>query len=123
MVDIQLCKINTHYFNKATDDISKLSRFLHEWAASAKINLINILPRESFSRNNVINELNKFIFNLGEHHSYINFISTEWDRDIFTTRDGYRKNIYFNIKGKDNVHLNNLGIVRLAKHLKYLAHN
>ena len=26
-------------------------------------------------------------------------------------------------KGEDNVHLNNLGVVRLAKYLKYFAHH
>ena len=116
-------KINCYQLNNATNDISQLTKFLHDWATSAKIEMIiYILPRESYGRNKVINELNKYIYNLGENYSHINYISTEWDRDIFTTREGYRKNKYFSVKGSDNVHLNELGFVRLANHLKYLAH-
>ena len=50
-------------------------------------------------------------------------VSTELDRCLFSFKDGYRKANYFVNKGEDNVHLNGLGIVRLAKHLKFVAHH
>ena len=50
-------------------------------------------------------------------------ISTEKHRDLFTFKNGIRKHYFFLNKGEDNVHLNNLGIVRLAKYLKYFAHH
>ena len=46
-------------------------------------------------------------------------ISTEKHRNLFTFKDCFRKHVFFSDKGEDNVHLNNLGVVRLAKYLKY----
>ena len=83
--------------------------------------MINILPRVSAARNCVINRLNEFIctlcVNLG-----LNFVSTEIDRYLFSTRQGYRRDDLFNVVGSDNVHLNSSGIIKLGKHLKYLMH-
>ena len=57
------------------------------------------------------------------NYSYIDMISTEVDRYLFTDKYGYRKSHkYFSRKGEDNVHLNFNGVTRLAKHLKYYAH-
>ena len=50
-------------------------------------------------------------------------ISTEANRNLFSSKNGHRKSNYFLNKGEDNVHFNKLGIVRIAKHLKYCAHN
>ena len=121
MVDIRY-KMNTYYCNKTKGDILNLSQFLHEWAALAKINIINILPRESWVRNTAINELNKYIFDLSGRYSYINMVRTEFDSRLFSFRDGYRKKTYFKSTGLDNVHLNQLGVIRLGKYLKYLVH-
>ena len=88
------------------------------------INLINILPRFSCVRNSVINYLNMFINDLCYRNPYyMNYVNTEASRNLFSNKEGYRKDEYFNQRGTDNVHLNILGIVRLGKHLKYLAHN
>ena len=115
--------IDNYQFNNATADISKLTFFLHEWAKSATVNLINILPRESWVRNRVINDLNDFLNTLSRKCPYINKIDTELNRNLFSTSNGYRKSMYFNSNGEDNVHLNYLGIERLGKHLKFLLHN
>ena len=96
---------------------------MHEWAKSATVNLINILPRESWVRNRVINDLNDFLNTLSRKCPYINKIDTELKRSLFSTSNGYRKSMYFNSNGEDNVHLNYLGIERLGKHLKFLLHN
>ena len=119
--------INSNMFdgrelNKAKSDIDNLVAFLHRWAALSSVNIINILPRGSIIRNRIINNLNNFIIDLCSKYSFTNFISTEFNRNLFSTREGYRKNRFFNIKGDDNVHLNSLGVSRLAKHLKFLAH-
>ena len=50
-------------------------------------------------------------------------ISTEKHRNLFTFKNCFRKQVFFADKGEDNVHLNNLGVVRLAKYLKYFAHH
>ena len=116
-------RVNPSLLEQATWDISNLVAFLHGWAVSATINIVNILPRVSRVRNLVINDLNTHIWDISNRLSYVNVVDTEYDRNLFSDRDSFRKNIYFNGKGSDNVHLNTLGIARLAKHLKYWAHH
>ena len=71
----------------------------------------------------MINDINLFISKLENSYSYVDMISTEVDRYLFTNKYGYRKSHqYFSCKGEDNVHLNYDGVTRLAKHLKYHAH-
>ena len=104
-------------------NIEKLATSLHDWAPKSRVNIVNILPRESISRNTVINDINLFISKLENSYSYVDMISTEMDRYLFTDKYGYRKSHkYFSCKGEDNVHLNYDGVTRLAKHLKYHAH-
>ena len=100
----------------------KVVTFLHEWASGATINILNILPRASLSRNTVINDLNQFMYQFSSDKNYLRFISTELNRYLFTDRYGYRKNSLFHVAGSDNVHLNSAGVVKLAKLLKYLSH-
>ena len=119
------CILNDHNnteFQKAIGDIKQLTEFLHQWASSATVNIINILPRTSHARNEVINHLNCFIYDLCERSSYMKFSDTESNRYLFSTNFGFRKNNYFK-HGKDNVHLNSLGVMKLGKYLKYHAHH
>ena len=122
-VDIGVLNGSDPVLNSVKAELLDLVNFLHNWASSAFVNIINILPRESLSRNSVINHLNQYIKELSVKHEYINMVSTENHRNLFAHKDGNRKFIYFSDFGNDNVHLNNLGISRLAKHLKYVAHN
>ena len=69
-----------------------------------------------------INSLNKHIKHLSNICPYLSMVSTELDRNLFTFKSGYRKDIFFSSAGMDNVHLNDQGIIRLAKHLKFVAH-
>ena len=117
------CQTSDLLLDQAKSEFQKLLNFLHSWSVGATINVLNILPRESFTRNEVINKLNQHISFLCDQYNYAEMIGTEFNRNLFSYRDGNRKNRYFSKKGQDNVHLNKDGIVRIAKHLKYIAHN
>ena len=116
----QTSEIDLHH---AKSELTHLADFLHGWAKSSSLNFINILPRESSIRNEVINCLNHHIMKLTYGKPFLSMISTELHRNLFTSRHGYRKSDYFTNQGLDNVHLNGSGIVRLAKYLKYFAHH
>ena len=103
-------------------EITELISFIHTWAESTPINFINILPRVSSVRNQVINHLNNHIKHLSNICPYLSMVSTELDRNLFAFKSGFRKDDFFSSNGLDNVHLNSQGIVRLARHLKYVAH-
>ena len=107
----------------AKSEIMELTSFLHTWADLASINFINILPRVSLARNQVINSLNCYVNELCGMYPYLKMVLTESHRSLFSLKNGFRKSHFFSDKGVDNVHLNNLGISRLAKYLKYFAHN
>ena len=125
-VDLILSDSTIWRFNKTMDDISKLITFVHNWAMNASVNMLNLLPRKFRDRNVVINDINNYLHKLSHKFVYFNFVNTEVNRYLFATADGFRKDYYFTQstdKIPDNVHLNDLGVERLGKHLKYLAHN
>jgi len=112
--------------DRAQKDIYSLMQFVHAIAPTAFVNFLNILPRHNMDRNIIINELNSFFIFLSNEVDYVNFIDTGHGRYLFSTADGFRKGIYFTSATRnipDNPHLNNQGVGRLAKHLKYIAHN
>ena len=109
--------------NRVKVDYTKLVDFLHNWSCNADVNVLNILPRESIARNEVINILNYHIVQSSQSKNYVNFVSTEKDRNLFSSQNGYRKSDFYSDRGTDNVHLNSYGLIRLAKHLKYYVHN
>lgn len=103
-------------------DIYNLITCIHNWSQMASINVINILPRVSASRNSVINQLNGYLQHLSDNLPYVYLVGTERHRSLFSYSNGERKNQFFSNQGEDNVHLNHAGVVRLAKYLKYFAH-
>ena len=110
---------------KTWNDISDLLTYLKSILPNAVINIVNLLPRKSYQRNLAVNSINNFLFRSSQQLVNVNFIDTELDRNLFSTAQGYRKSFYFiqdNGKIYDNPHLNREGIIRLAKHLKYIAH-
>ena len=123
LVSEQNYRIHDQDLHQAKSELTSLIDFLHNWSRNSVINFVNILPRESLVRNTVINSLNHHIKTLADHRPFLKMVSTELNRCLFSFKDGYRKFHYFVSKGEDNVHLNGLGIVRLAKHLKYEAHH
>lgn len=121
-INIDYSKYDQYNFERTTNDISNLVNYLHSINLNAKVNILNILPRASICRNMVINNLNQYIYNLCSQKRYMSFINTEFRVCLFSSNDGFRKNTYFKQIGSDNVHLNKSGIIRLARHLKYLSH-
>ena len=109
--------------NSIKSEFEELTHFLHSWANEALINIVNILPRVSAIRNNMINIINQYIYQLSSESSFVEMVSTERHRSLFSFENGFRKRDFFSNNGEDNVHLNNNGIVRLAKYLKYFAHH
>ena len=106
------------------NSIERLLLYLNEWAPDAKIKLLNILPRESRARNGVITRINNYICSLANKFNFVYHPDTEFNRlYLFASKSGFRKSFYFSSQGSDNVHLNQNGIIRFARHLKYIAHN
>lgn len=123
LINMADCRPSDSTQENFKDQITFLADYLHNWADSASINFINILPRESLARNHIINTMNYHIKQLSLLKPFVNLVSTESHRSLFSFKDGNRKNSYFSEKGLDNVHLNNIGLIRLARYLKYFAHN
>ena len=126
--DVDNLTCDGHSFKKRLEglgvDVERFVDYLNELMPNAKISIINILPRADSARNNVIYSMNITIMSICDSRDFLNFVSLETDRKLFTKR-GYRNDIYFmagSHRYPDNPHLNRVGIVRLAKHLKYLAH-
>ena len=117
----------------AYSSLSQTISYVQSLFGSAILNVINILPRVTENRKRVtenrkrvIGLLNSHIRNLvGKDKSgRLNLVDT-YRYKMFNFSDGTRKADLFrktHINDKDNVHLNNLGVVKLGKHLKYLAH-
>ena len=122
IVEQQHTQFNSKLLNNTKCEMEQLISFLQHWAHTASINVINILPRTSATRNQVINKLNQFILEFCSDNENLNFVGTEKQRNLFCFKNGHRKSDFFKSQGHDNVHLNALGVSRLAKHLKYLAH-
>ena len=106
----------------AMKDISKLFDFLKVSYPSANIYVINILPRHSLGRNDVVTELNRMI----ESYCAINGFDFMNCKHLFKSyHRGCRNNAYFmppNRYYDDNCHLNKEGVKRLGKYLKYWSH-
>ena len=107
----------------AFNDISELLKYLSETFPNTPIKVVNILPRFKKGRNDVINELNKFIKNFClKNRNQFEFLTTN---HLFNFRDGSRIENYFvdpNKRFQDNCHLNKYGIARLGKFIKYWTH-
>ena len=119
---------NTHALDvnklqRAMNDMEQLLDYLHHTFKSANLKVINVLPRASRLRNEVINKINSYLKFLSNIRQYVTFINTESYFDLFSSKNGFRKNDFFRAVGIDNVHLSRMGVTRLGKHLKYLAHN
>ena len=107
---------------KSINDIKNLMDFIHGWSNGASLNILNLLPKGSVHRNNVINKINHFLRNICSQMNYLNFINAEYKLHLFSDSNGYRKSLYFKQIETDNVHLNGSGVLRFGKHIKYLLH-
>ena len=105
------------------NDIEGFVHYLNEWAGSAAIRILKVLPRESKARNNVINKINCYTSGLVDKFERVKPCEIVKDRFLFANEYGFRKSDFFMNDGDDNVHLNTYGTARLANHLKFTAHN
>ena len=102
----------------AADDIKNLINFVKTKFPAAMINIMNILPRLTPGRNDVVNSLNSMIRDFCRF-SNINFMSTS---HLFNFRNGWRIGRYFMPSSQfiqDNCHLNRDGVTRMGKYIKY----
>jgi hypothetical protein len=100
--------------------IELLANRLWSTFANAQLYVTNILPRADVIKNNVVTDLNKSILKMCRTHGLF-YIDTEVENRLFTDTENNRKEKFFS-KGYDNVHLNRIGVTRLGKHLKFIAH-
>ena len=84
---------------------------LWEIFTSAKLHVINILPRESKSKNDIIYELNSYIWKICCTHG-LSFINTEFENRLFSSR-GIRKNSYFKKNHNDDVQTGEAGFLAM----------
>ena len=112
----------TNSLENAMRDISELMNFLKLSYPSSNIHMINILPRHSLGRNDVVSELNRMI----EGYCVMNKFQFMNCKHLFKTyQSDSRNNNYFmppNRYHDDNCHLNKVGVERLGKYLKYWSH-
>ena len=110
----------------ASSDIVDMINFLLDHFAWAKLNIMNILPRVSKVRNDVINAINEDIAVICDNNHRLTFLDTESEFCLFSDKQNQRKSSFFRppraANEHDDVHLNNDGVARLARYLKKIAH-
>ena len=119
--------VNSVYFGSkslkgAVDDISNLLNYLKFVFPTIPIHVVNILPRCTRGRDDVVVELNLLIKNMCDKDQQLDFMHTQ---HLFNYKNGQRKEFFFvrpSVKVPDNCHLNSSGVIRLGKYLKYWAH-
>ena len=121
-INVDSINYDQYKMENTMHEMHNLVNFLHSRYFNATVKVMNILPRISKSRNQVINQLNKYLKDLCYRFQRLEFINTEYNINLFSSHEGFRKNAYFANVGSDNVHLNKAGVVRLGRHLKYLSH-
>lgn len=110
---------------QASHDLSNIIQYFKTQFSSAVINVISILPRKAKGRNDIINLLNTKLYDICFQSTNLSFIDL-FENNMFVHRDGTQRKEFFmpsRSNRYDDVHLNALGVVRLAKHLKFIAHN
>ena len=106
----------------AIDDLTELLEYLRLNFPGVDINVLNILPRSTKGKNDVVMEINRLLKNFCKS-SGIRFMET---LHLFNTMAGKRRNQYFissNDRISDNCHLNAEGVTRLGKFLKFWTHS
>ena len=114
-------------FSDVMSEISELVNYICGLFSGTEINLINILPRASRERSDIIRNLNDLIDSLCKKHysRLLKFVDTYSRFHLFSYKNGQRKQDYFKSTHHndfDNVHLNSSGITKLGAHLKHIAH-
>ena len=119
--------VNSIYYGSATlgesfDQLTEVLQYLKRMFPVAAVNVVNILPRTTLGKNDAVRELNSLLKNYCQAKG-MKFMET---KHLFNTANGARRNQYFvkpNDKIIDNCHLNQIGVSRLGKFLKYWTHS
>ena len=119
--------VNSIYYGSGSleesfNQITEVLQYLHSVFPAVDINVVNILPRTTPGKNDVVRELNSLLKNYCQVKK-MKFMET---KHLFNTANGKRRNQYFvRPSGKivDNCHLNEIGVSRLGKFLKYWTHS
>ena len=119
--------VNSIYYGSATlgesfDQLTKVLQYLQRMFPDAAVNVVNILPRTTPGKNDVVRELNSLLKNYCQAKK-MKFMET---KHLFNTASGARRNQYFvkpSDKIVDNCHLNQIGVSRLGKFLKFWTHS
>ena len=110
--------------SRAKTDITAMVNFVRKSFPLAVVRVLNILPRATKGRNDVINALNKSTEEMCNNVTKLQYLDTQ-QNCMFSHCDGTRRNEFF--KGNrgrfDDVHLNNNGVVRLGKFIKFLSYS
>ena len=107
----------------AIKGLTEVLEYLKMMFETIPINVLNILPRLTLGRNDVVRELNRYLEDFCYKNIRFNFLETA---SLFSSRDGSRINRYFvapTNKIRDNCHLNSIGVAILGEFLKYWSHN
>lgn len=110
-----------YYGRKISDTYQALERiflYLYNRFYNATINILNLFARDIKRCNDIVNNLNDYIFDISNSYGRMTFIDTQTNL-MFSDRAGNRRKEFF----WDSVHLNNDGIVRLCTHLKFISHD
>ena len=105
-------------------EIKSVINYLLKLFPSALLNVINILPRKIPGRQDIIKLVNKNTEDFCNKTHNLQYVDTV-SNYMFSNSNGSRRSEFFNPHGRfgsDDVHLNAKGVARLAKHLKFLAH-
>ena len=103
---------------KCQDDIDNIVGYLYNKFPNATINIINLFPRDIRGQTHIINEVNNFIQHICSKNQRLFYIDTETNFLFSDGKGNRRRNFFY-----DKVHLNDVGVKRLAKHIKFLSHN
>ena len=117
---------NRQSIRDAYSSLSQTINYVQSLFSKATVNVINILPRVSENRKKVITQLNSHIKNFvgRDTTGKLTYVDT-YSYRLFTSYSGIRKSDLFkhtHNNDNDNVHLNDYGVIKLGRHLKYLAH-
>ena len=119
--------VNSIYYGSASlegsfNQITEVLQYLQSVFPAVDVNVVNILPRTTPGKNDVVRELNSLLKDYCQVKK-MKFMET---KHLFNTANGKRRNQYFvRPSGKivDNCHLNEIGVSRLGKFLKYWTHS
>ena len=108
----------------AKHDLTELINYLTHRFPMAKLKVINILPRKTRGRNDIIRDLNCHLKLIAQKYG-AEYVDSESEFKLFSFGMKRHEKYFMPASDRypDNCHLNNIGLVRFSKHLKFVAHH